>query len=247
MKKSVEPIRVSKLLADRGFCSRREADQYIEKGWVKVDGKVIGLGAKAYPKQTITLHKLAQEKQQMRATIILNKPVGYISHQSDEEGHYRLAGALITTQNQFDRNRNKFDPQHLKGMAPAGRLDIDSQGLLVFTQDGGIARQLNNEELEIEKEYLVRVEGTITDNGLRLLNYGITLEGEQLRPAEVSWQNDDQLKFIVQQDKKRQIRNMCKVVGLNVVGLKLVRMGNVTLADLPIGRWRYLKPHERFL
>ncbi|HZJ96744.1 MAG: rRNA pseudouridine synthase [Alcaligenaceae bacterium] len=247
MKKSVQPIRVSKLLADRGFCSRREADQYIEKGWVKVDGQVIGLGAKAHPKQTITLHKLAQEKQQMRATIILNKPVGYISHQSDEEGHSRLAGALIAPQKQFDRSKNTFNPQHLKGLAPAGRLDIDSQGLLVFTQDGGIARQLNDEDLEVEKEYLVRVEGTITDSGLRLLNYGISLNGEQLKPAEVSWQNDEQLKFIVQQDKKRQIRNMCKVVGLGVVGMKLVRIGNVTLGDLPLGQWRYLKPHERFL
>ena len=247
MKKTVEPIRVSKLLADRGFCSRREADQYIAKGWVKVDGQVVGLGAKAYPRQTITLHKLAQEKQQARATIILNKPVGYISHQSNEEGNYRLAGALITPQKQFDRNRNTFSPQHLKGLAPAGRLDIDSQGILVFTQDGGIARQLNNEELEIEKEYLVRVGGAITDNGLRLLNHGISLDGEPLKPAEVTWQNDDQLKFIVQQDKKRQIRNMCKVVGLEVVGLKLVRMGNVALADLPLGQWRYLKPHERFL
>ena len=247
MKKTVEPIRVSKLLADRGFCSRREADQYIEKGWVKVDGQVVGLGAKAYPRQTITLHKLAQEKQQARATIILNKPVGYISHQSDEEGNYRLAGALITPQKQFDRNRNTFSPQHLKGLAPAGRLDIDSQGLLVFTQDGGTARQLNNEELEIEKEYLVRVEGTITENGLRLLNHGISLDGEGLKPAEVTWQNDDQLKFIVQQDKKRQIRKMCKVVGLEVVGLKLVRIGNVALADLPLGQWRYIKPHERFI
>lgn len=245
MKKSLEKVRVSKLLADRGLCSRREADHYIEKGWVKVDGQVVGLGAKATPKQIITLNKLAQERQDTRVTIILNKPVGYVSHQAD--GNYKLATSLITPQRQFDRNKNAFDAQHLRGLAPAGRLDIDSQGLLVLTQDGRVARQLIGEDSEVEKEYLVRVEGNLTDNGLRLLNYGLSLDGEQLKPAEVSWQNEDQLKFILQEGKKRQIRRMCQAVGLTVVGLKRVRMGNVTLADLPQGQWRYLKPHERFL
>lgn len=245
MRKTVERIRVSKLLADRGLCSRREADYYIEKGWVRVDGQVVGLGAKAHPKQVITLDKQAQARQENRVTIILNKPVGYVSHQAD--GNYKLATSLITPERQFDRSRNTFDPQHTHGLAPAGRLDIDSQGLLVLTQDGRIARQLIGEDSEVEKEYLVRVEGTITDNGLRLLNYGLSLDGEQLKPAEVTWQNDDQLKFILQEGKKRQIRRMCKAVGLTVIGLKRVRMGNVTLADLPQGQWRYLKPHERFL
>ena len=245
MKKTVEKIRVSKLLADRGICSRREADHYIEKGWVKVDGQVVCLGAKATAKQVISLNKLAQQKQDMRVTIILNKPVGYVSHQAD--GNYKLATSLITPQRQFDRNKHQFEPQHLRGLAPAGRLDIDSQGLLVLTQDGRIARQLIAEDSEVEKEYLVRVEGNLTDNGLRLLNYGLSLDGEQLKPAEVTWQNDDQLKFILKEGKKRQIRRMCQAVGLTVVGLKRVRMGNVTLADLPQGQWRYLKAHERFL
>lgn len=245
MKKSAEKVRVSKLLADRGLCSRREADYYIEKGWVKVDGEVVTLGTKAFPKQTITLDKIAQEKQQNRVTIILNKPVGYVSHQAD--GNYKLATSLITPERQFDRNKNPYNPQHLRGLAPAGRLDIDSQGLLVLTQDGRVARQLIGEDSEVEKEYLVRVEGVISDSGLRLLHHGLSLDGEELKPAEVSWQNDDQLKIILQEGKKRQIRRMCKAVGLTVVGLKRVRMGNVALADLPQGRWRYLKPHERFL
>ena len=245
MKKSAEKVRVSKLLADRGLCSRREADYYIEKGWVKVDGEVVTLGTKAFPKQIITLNKIAQEKQQNRVTIILNKPVGYVSHQAD--GNYKLATSLFTPERQFDRNKNPYNPQHLRGLAPAGRLDIDSQGLLVLTQDGRVARQLIGEDSEVEKEYLVRVEGVISDSGLRLLHHGLSLDGEELKPAEVSWQNDDQLKIILQEGKKRQIRRMCKAVGLTVVGLKRVRMGNVALADLPQGRWRYLKPHERFL
>src|SRR5699024_8218143 len=103
------------------------------------------------------------------------------------------------------------------------------------------------ENSEVEKEYLVRVEGTIRSDGLALLNYGLSLDGETLKPAEVSWQNDDQLHFILNEGKKRQIRRMCEIVGLKVIGLKRVRMGNVALADLPQGKWRYLKPHERFV
>ncbi|MDY0272885.1 MAG: pseudouridine synthase [Advenella sp.] len=241
----MEKTRISKLMSEKGICSRREADAYIERGWVKVDGRVVGLGDKAYPNQTITLDKMAQARQTARVTIILNKPVGYVSGQA--ESGYRPAATLITPDRQFDKSRQRFESGHLRGLAPAGRLDIDSQGLLVLTQDGRIAKQLIGEDSEVEKEYLVRVEGRIQGNGLSLLNHGLTLDGQALRPAEVSWLNDDQLKFILHEGKKRQIRRMCELVGLKVVGLKRVRMGNVTLADLPVGQWRYLKGHERFL
>ncbi|MGO1765712.1 pseudouridylate synthase [Advenella sp. S44] len=241
----MEKTRISKLLAERGLCSRREADAYIERGWVRVDGRVATLGEKAFPNQAITLDKSAQARQTARVTIILNKPVGYVSGQA-EDG-YRPAATLITPDRQYDRDKHAFNASHLRGLAPAGRLDIDSQGLLVLTQDGRIARQLIGEDSEVEKEYLVRVEGRISGNGLQLLNHGLSLDGDVLRPAQVSWQNDDQLKFILQEGKKRQIRRMCQMVGLTVIGLKRVRMGNVALADLPPGKWRYLKSHERFL
>jgi 23S rRNA pseudouridine2604 synthase len=131
-------------------------------------------------------------------------------------------------------------------MAPAGRLDIDSTGLLVLTQDGRIAKQLIGEDSDIEKEYLVRVEGTLSDTGLALLNHGLELDGKKLRPAKVNWQNEDQLKFILKEGKKRQIRRMCELVGLRVTGLKRVRIGDVRLGDLPLGQWRFLKEGERF-
>ncbi|WP_028357880.1 pseudouridine synthase [Brackiella oedipodis] len=241
----MQKIRISKILADRGMCSRREADHYIEKGWVKVDGRVAKLGEKAYPEQRISLDKIAQEKQQERVTIILNKPVGYVSHQA--EGQYKTAASLIQARNQFDKDKHSFSTQHLKGLAPAGRLDIDSQGLLVLTQDGTVARQLIAEDSEVEKEYIVRVSGNLQSNGLKMLRHGLSLDGAALKPAEVEWINEDQLRFILQEGKKRQIRRMCEIVGLKVTGLKRVRMGNVLLADLPQGMWRYLKPHERFL
>lgn len=233
-------------MAERGMCSRREADVYIERGWVRVDGTVVQLGAKALPNQDIVLDRQARRRQVARVTIVLNKPVGYVSAQA-EKG-YRSAVTLISRSSQYHANsaRMRFDPGHLRGLAPAGRLDIDSQGLLVLTQDGRIARQLIGEESTVDKEYMVRVQGRIAGNGLALLNYGLSLDGQQLLPAQVSWQNDDQLRFVLREGRKRQIRRMCEQVGLKVVGLKRMRMGNVVLGDLPQGQWRYLKEGERF-
>jgi 23S rRNA pseudouridine2604 synthase len=244
----MEKIRISKLMAEQGLCSRREADSYIERGWVRVDGVVVSeLGSKAYPDQKITLERQARQRQTSRVTILLNKPVGYVSAQA--ERGYRPAVSLITASSRYraDKSPLQFDPMHLRGLAPAGRLDIDSQGLLVLTQDGRIARQLIADDSEIDKEYLVRVQGKMAGNGLALLRHGLVLDGQALRPAEVSWQNDDQLRFTLREGKKRQVRRMCEMVGLKVIGLKRVRMGRIMLGDLPPGQWRYLKDSERFL
>ncbi|MGB3289914.1 MAG: pseudouridine synthase [Burkholderiaceae bacterium] len=244
----MEKVRISKLMAERGLCSRREADAYIERGWVKVDGQVVSeLGSKAWPDQQITLDRQARQRQTSRVTILLNKPVGYVSGQA-EQG-YRPAVSLISAATQYKAGKStlRFEPGHLRGLAPAGRLDIDSQGLLILTQDGRIARQLISEDSEIDKEYLVRVHGKIAGNGLAMLNHGLSLDGKPLRRAQVSWQNEDQLRFILQEGKKRQIRRMCEQVGLKVVGLKRVRMGRIMLGDLPPGQWRYLREGEHFL
>lgn len=243
-----EKVRISKLMAQRGMCSRREADAFIARGWVRVDGVVVSeLGSKAWPNQKITLHQQAQKHQTERVTILLNKPVGYVSAQA-EKG-YRAAVSLITPANQYrpDKSGRRFQPGNLRGLAPAGRLDIDSQGLLVLTQDGRIARQLIDEHSDVEKEYLVRVTGKIAANGLALLNYGLSLDGKPLREAVVEWQNEDQLRFMIREGKKRQIRRMCEQVGLKVVGLKRVRMGRIVLGDLPPGKWRFLGDGERFI
>ena len=243
----MEKVRVSKLMSAQGLCSRREADSYIERGWVLVDGvPVTELGTKIYPHQHITLTKAAQAGQQARVTILLNKPIGYVSGQP--EPGYKPAASLINAASHFsgDRAPRKFSPMHLRGLAPAGRLDIDSQGLLVLTQDGRIAKQLIGEDSPVEKEYLVRVEGALDKSGLALLNHGLSLDGEALKPAEVRWQNKDQLRFVLRQGKKRQIRRMCELVGLKVAGLKRVRIGNVALGDLPPGKWRYLRDDEHF-
>ncbi|SFD85618.1 pseudouridine synthase [Nitrosomonas sp. Nm166] len=243
----MEKIRLSKLMSEQGICSRREADRYIELGWVFVDGVQISeLGTKIYPTQKIQLNKAAQVQQTSLVTILLNKPIGYVSGQP--EPGYQPAVMLIKPENQFvpKQPAKRFQPTHLKNLAPAGRLDIDSQGLLVLTQDGRIAKQLIGKNSDIEKEYLVRVEGPLPAAKLALLNHGLSLDGQALKPAQVSWQNQDQLRFILFEGKKRQIRRMCELVNLKVTGLKRVRIGKVKLGNLPEGQWRYLDDSEKF-
>lgn len=243
---AVEGVRLSKLMAERGLCSRREADEFIERGWVFVDGRRVSeLGVRVGQDARITLAPEAARTQQQRATILLHKPVGYVSGQP--EPGYAPAVSLIGPDNQADRDTaQRFHPSHLKNLAPAGRLDIDSTGLLVLTQDGRVARQLIGEDSKVEKEYIVRVEGTLAENGLALLNHGLWLDDRPLRPAEVEWINDEQLRFVLREGRKRQIRRMCELVGLKVVGLKRVRIGRVKLGDLPLGQWRFLREDERF-
>jgi 23S rRNA pseudouridine2604 synthase len=239
--------RLSKRMTELGLCSRREADEWIVNGWVKVDGEVIDtLGTRISPDAKIEISKAAEQHQSEVVTILLHKPVGYVSGQAEDQ--YEPAIVLVHPDNQWEEDpvKKPFQRGFLKGLAPAGRLDIDSTGLLVLTQDGRVAKHLIGENSTVEKEYLVRVEGTLTDEGLKRLNFGLALDGVNLKPAKVSWQNEDQLRFVLREGKKRQIRRMCELVGLHVVGLKRVRIGSVTLGKLPMGQWRYLKPGERF-
>jgi 23S rRNA pseudouridine2604 synthase len=246
-----EPLRLSKRMSELGLCSRREADEWIARGWVRVDGVVISeLGSKVFPHQRITIDRQASAQQAKRVTILLHKPMGYVSGQA-EDG-YTPAVALIKAEARWkdDKAPEQFHPSQLRNLVPAGRLDIDSVGLLVLTQDGRVAKQLIGEDTSIEKEYLVRVQytkpGKLPESDLRLLNHGLSLDGKKLLPAKVKWINDDQLSFILREGKKRQIRRMCEAVGLRVTGLKRVRIGRVKLGDLPAGQWRYLRADEQF-
>ena len=248
----MEQVRVSKILSELGLCSRREADKYIEQGLVLLDGEVVDqLGTKAFRNQKVELLKKASKNQSLKATVILNKPVGYISHLDDQK-EFKPASSLIIPDNYHNLNNQESTSKrnpifNRDGLAPAGRLDIDSSGLLVLTQDGRVAKQIIGEgSADIEKEYLVRVEGTIADEDLKLLNYGLMLDEYKLKPAKVNWQNKDQLNFVLIEGRNRQIRKMCELVGLKVNGLKRVRIGNVRLRDLPEGKWRFLSKEESF-
>jgi len=239
--------RLSKRMGELGLCSRREAERWITNGWVKVDGAVIDtLGTRVSPDANIEIDPTAREHQSGQVTILLHKPVGYVSGQA-EDG-YEPAIVLIRPENRWaaDPSPIEFRQEHLRSLVPAGRLDIDSTGLLVLTQDGRVAKQLIGENTSVEKEYLVRVEGNLTPEGMKRLRHGLSLDGVKLKPAQVSWQNEHQLRFVLRQGRKRQIRRMCEIVGLSVTGLKRVRSGNVPLGGLPLGKWRYLRPDETF-
>jgi 23S rRNA pseudouridine2604 synthase len=239
--------RLSKRMTELGLCSRREADEWIENGWVKVNGEVVAvLGVRVSPHARIEVDPAAAKHQSELVTILLNKPIGYVSGQA--EHGYEPAMVLVKPENRWadDPSPTKFKLSHMRGLAPAGRLDIDSTGLLVFTQDGRIAKHLIGRDSAVEKEYLVRVEGTLSDQGMKLLQHGLELDGVKLKPARVSWQNEDQLRFVLREGRKRQIRRMCELVGLVVTGLKRVRSGSVSLGPLPMGQWRYLRRDERF-
>lgn len=273
-------MRLNKRMAELGLCSRREADAWIERGWVRVNGEVAVMGLQVTPADRIEVDREAEGQQQQRVTILLNKPIGFVSGQA-EDGH-QPAVVLINPRTHWrdDPSRTRFSPPQLRGLAPAGRLDIDSTGLLVLTQDGRVARQIIGEDSVMEKEYLVRVSylaageprperdaaarpaelqaiderDPVTQNvqavfpreQLERLRHGLSLDGQPLKPARVEWQNPEQLRFVLTEGKKRQIRRMCELVGLKVVGLKRIRIGRVVLGPLPVGQWRYLAPHERF-
>ena len=259
-------IRLNKRLADLGLCSRREADEWIERGWVLVNGQAAAMGLAVSETDRVEVLPDAHRRQDSRVTILLHKPVGYVSGQP-EDGH-ESAAVLIQARHQWRsdphlRHSPGWQPQHARGLAPAGRLDIDSTGLLVLTQDGRIARQLIGEDSEIEKEYLVRVQwapegpkgpdvvaqdvqSVVPPGVIERLRHGLSLDGQPLKPAQVDWQNPEQLRFVLKEGKKRQIRRMCEQVGLHVVGLKRIRMGRIVLGNLPVGQWRYLRADEGF-
>ena len=271
--------RLNKRMAELGMASRREADDWIGRGWVKVNGVVASMGQQVTPDARIEVNKQAQGQQANQVTILVNKPMGIVSGQA-EDGHLP-AITLIKPENRWqdDNARYFFHPKQLQSLVPAGRLDIDSIGLLVLTQDGRVARQLIGEDSVMEKEYLVRViylgldktgaplvdarpgqlirmddDDPVSTNVqavfppalLAKLRHGLSLDGQALKPAKVDWQNPEQLRVVLTEGKKRQIRRMCELVGLKVVGLKRVRIGKVMLGNLPLGQWRYLAPHESF-
>ncbi|QIM54781.1 rRNA pseudouridine synthase [Hydrogenophaga crocea] len=250
-------------MAELGLCSRREADDWIGQGWVLVDGQVAQMGQPVRDDARIEILPEARQSQGERVTILLHKTMGYVSGQP-EDGH-PAAVSLVQSRSRWkeDRGPRRFSPAQLKGLAPAGRLDIDSTGLLVLTQDGRVARALIGEDSGVEKEYLVRVvwapngprapdvveqdvQSVFPPDRLALLRHGLSLDDQPLKPAQVDWLNPEQLRFVLTEGKKRQIRRMCEAVGLHVVGLKRVRIGRVLLGKLPPGQWRYLQPDEHF-
>ncbi|RTZ42580.1 RNA-binding protein [Candidimonas sp. SYP-B2681] len=239
-----ETIRLSKYIAAQFSCSRREAENYIEGGWVRVDGQLVEEpGYRIELHQIVELAENARAEDRKPATILLHKPAGY-----GAAAGVRPAIDLITPQNQApdDRSGRRFVKVDLRGVNLLMPLAADASGLIVFTQDHGIERKLVQDASRIEQEYVVEVAGGIAADGLKLLNHGLSWRGAPLPPAKVSWQNETHLRFALKNPPEGLIKDICRQVGLTVKSMKRLRIGRLPMAGLAPGQWRYLLGYERF-
>lgn len=236
-----EPQRVNRWLGQSGVCSRREAEGLIAEGLVSIDGEVVtDAGRKIMPGQTLTLADRGGETLTGGVTIVMNKPVGYVSGQP-EPGKLP-AVRLLTAEN---RVGDGAVPAKDASLPPIGRLDEDSHGLLLLSSDGVVAKAVIGPESDLDKEYIVSVTGEVTEKALSLLRHGLELDERKLKPAKVTQIASHTLRFILREGRKRQIRRMCTLVGLHVMDLQRIRIGPLILGDLPEGRWRMLTAAER--
>lgn len=237
-----EPLRINKWLAQEGVCSRREADALIEKGLIQLDGKPVTVaGERVMKGQTLSLTDAASRRLDNQLSVVLNKPVGYVSG-TPEPGEIP-AIRLISAEN-LSGSAHAI-PQRSNKMAPLGRLDKDSHGLLILSEDGVLAKAIIGPLSDMDKEYLVKVRGDITPAKVALLRHGLELDGRQLRPADVQQERNNTLRFILKEGRNRQIRRMCELVELRVLDLQRIRVGPIALAGLPEGKWRPLGAKER--
>lgn len=245
-------VRLAKRLADTLPCSRREAELYIEGGWVSVDGVLVEeAGARVAPQQTVTLAPGATLDEIVPMTILLHKPAGLASG-IDADGRPALtcidAGtqAALPSQQSMEKGGQRFLKRHLNGLTLTNPLDTMASGLVVWTQDFRVARKLVDEAKTVEQEFVVEIEGTLGADGLALLNHGLPYNGKALAPVKVSWQNETRLRFALKGVQPGQIAHMCRMVGLRIVSMKRIRIGRIAMAALPVGQWRFLQGDERF-
>lgn len=237
----VEPMRVNKWLAQSGVCSRREADELIAAGAVMIDGeRVSDAGRKIVPGQTLVLNDRAELGLGAQVSVVIHKPVGIVSAQP--EAGQIPAARLLTGENQVGGG---IAPSSRASLPPLGRLDQDSRGLLLLSEDGVLAKAIIGPESEVDKEYVVTVTGKVDRAKIQKLRHGLELDGRQLKPARVTLEDVQVLRFVLTEGRNRQIRRMCELVGLEVTDLIRVRIGPLKLGDLPEGKWRHLTAAER--
>ena len=236
-----EPVRLAKRLAEIISCSRREAELYVEGGWVTVDGKVVREPQFRVAQQAIALHPDATLAAVELVTILFHQPVGDMSIDVN-------VLPPINLDNRAADEASGIRPlkRHFSKLTLTLPLEPTASGLLVFTQDWRVVRKLVDESATVEQEYIVEVEGKLGPHGLKQLSHGLSFNGRALPPAKVSWQNETRLRFALKGVQRGQIAHMCQIVGLRVLSIKRIRIGKVSMAKLPPGQWRYLPPAERF-
>ncbi len=239
-------IRLAKRVAEMIPCSRNEAEQYISGGWISVDGVVVEEpGARVLDEQEVVIHADATLAEILPVTILLHKPAGYnagIGTDGADATTLLSAETLLPA----DHGNQRFLRRHLSKLTLCSPIETKSSGLVVYTQDFRVARKLVDEGNRVEQEFVVEVAGDIREDGLKLLNHGLTFNGKEIPPMKVSWQNETRLRFALKGVKPGQLVHMCRMVNLTVVSMKRLRIGRVPMASLPVGQWRYLHEYERF-
>jgi 23S rRNA pseudouridine2604 synthase len=237
-----EPVRLAKRVVALAQCSRREAEQYIEGGWVRVDGVVVEEPQFMVDTQTVELDPGARLIATEPATLVLHKPMGY-----DAGSGPNPASALVTPDTRSPDDASGVRPlkRHLQRLTSPLPLPVNASGLLIFTQDWRVTRKLTEDIERVEQEFVVDVSGTLIPNGLALLNHGLRFNNYAMPPIKVSWQSEQRLRFAFKVLQPTQIEPMCEAVGLKVLAMKRLRVGRIPLAKLPAGQWRYLAPGDR--
>ncbi len=232
--------RLSKRLTEILTCSRREAELYIQGGWVSVNGKVVEEPQFRVTDEEIQVHPEATLEPPEMVTILFNQPPAMRT-----EADTTLP---VSIANHIAHDAAGITPlkRHFTQLTKTLPLEINAFGLVVFTQDWRITRKLVDDAYTLEQEYIAEVEGTLDERGLKQLNHGITFNGRPLAPAKVSWQNETRLRFAVKGLKPGQIAHMCQSVGLKIRTLKRIRIGKVSMGKLPLGEWCYFPAGERF-
>jgi 23S rRNA pseudouridine2604 synthase len=235
------PVRLAKRLAELVHCSRREAELYIMGGWVSVDGQVVEVPQFMVDAQRVELHPEATLTPVEPVTILFNQPPD-----ADLSGNAMQQLICADTHSADDHSGIHLRRQHLHKLVPYLPLELHAGGLSVLTQDWRVARKLGEDGATLEQEYVVEVAGELVPDGLKLLNHGLSFNGRALASCKVSWQNETRLRFALKGVQPGQVAHMCTSVGLQVVAMRRLRIGRVSMGKLLPGCWRYLLPHERF-
>ena len=244
----LDPVRLAHRVAELAGCSRTDAEQYIQNGWVSVDGRVVEAPQHPVTDEQVTLADNARVEPVEPATILLHKPAGF-----DTIRGSRPAASLVTpaTHWEHDSSGVRMLQRQFLRLTPLVPLDADASGLMVLSQDGRIWRSLTEDAADIEHEYLVEVRGDPVPYSLRRLNHGLEYGGRALPPCKVSWQSETRLRFAIRGVANGQLRDMCAQVGLEVLSIRRLRVGRIPLGKgpdgaLPPGQWRYLPVGEKF-
>lgn len=231
--------RLDKCVSRLARCSRAEAQQYIENGWVSVDGEVVEEPQAPIATEHVELAPDARLGVAEPATMLLHKPAGLA---------WSEAAALISpdTQVEQDPTRARQLKRHFQRLTAQMPMDTEASGLIVVTQDGRVKRRLSEDYVGIEQEFVVEIDGEILPYGLARLASGLRYQSRTLPPCKVSWQNEIRLRFAIKNVQPGQLEHMCHEVGLRTVAIKRLRIGRISLGKMPVGEWRYLPTDGRF-